>query len=140
MRDVRAEDAAAVAGKAATVPSVGLRVHFMLGDMGRDSNAWTDPDDFRPERFMPGGEAEDVGPLPGPKEIRMMPFGAGRRFCPGMGLAMLHVKLFLAALVREFEWAPVPGDKVDLTELDGFFKTMKKPLRARIAQRLNAAA
>jgi cytochrome P450 len=141
MRDVRAEDAAAVAGKAATVPSVGLRVHFMLGDVGRDSNAWTDPDDFRPERFMPGGEAEDVGPLPGPnKEIRMMPFGAGRRFCPGMGLAMLHVKLFLAALVREFEWAPVPGEKVDLTELDGFFKTMKKPLRARIAQRLNAAA
>jgi hypothetical protein len=53
---------------------------------------------------------------------------------------MLHVKLFLAALVREFEWAPVPGEKVDLTELDGFFKTMKKPLRARIAQRLNAAA
>ncbi|CAM0948218.1 unnamed protein product [Alopecurus aequalis] len=134
MRHVRAEDAAAVAGKA-NVPSAGLRVHFMLGDMGRDSNKWSDPNDFRPERFMPGGEAEDVSPLPGPKEIKIMPFGAGRRFCPGMGVGMLHIKLFLAALVREFEWALVAGhNDVDLTELNGMFKTMRKPLRARIRQ------
>ena len=32
-----------------------------------------DPDEFRPERFLAGGEAEDVGPTPGTKEIRMMP-------------------------------------------------------------------
>jgi cytochrome P450 len=142
MRDARAEDAAAVAGKATTVPPAGLRVHFMLGVIGRDSDTWTDPHDFRPERFLPGGEVEGVGPMPGPKEIRMMPFGAGRRSFPGMGLAMVHVKLFLAALVRDFEWAlPVPGhNNVDLTELDGLFKTMKNPLRACIAKRLNPAA
>ena len=61
----------------------------------------------------------------------MMPFGAGRRYCPGMALGMLNVKCLLAALVREFEWSE-GNSGVDLTELDGFFKAMKKPLRARV--------
>jgi hypothetical protein len=55
-----------------------------------------------------------------------------------MGLSILHVKLCLVALVRGFDWAPVAGQNVDLTELDGFFKTMKKPLRACITKRFNA--
>ena len=65
----------------------------------------------------------------------MMPFGAGRRACPGGGLATMHVKSFIAALVAEFEWAPPAGGGVDLTELDGFFKVMKRPLRARVTRR-----
>jgi len=39
-------------------------------------------DKFYPERFLAGGEAEGVGPVPGPKEIRMLPFRAGRRYHP----------------------------------------------------------
>ncbi|KAI4974569.1 hypothetical protein ZWY2020_047849 [Hordeum vulgare] len=111
---------------------------FSVGDMGRDGKTWTDPDEFRPERFLPGGEAEDVGPLPGTKEIRMMPFGAGHRFCPGVGLATMNIKCFLAALVREFEWAPPTTEGctgVDLTELNTFIKAMKKPLSARLTRR-----
>uniref|UniRef100_A0ACD6A4V7 Uncharacterized protein n=1 Tax=Avena sativa TaxID=4498 RepID=A0ACD6A4V7_AVESA len=137
MRDLRDEAAAGVLETALPM-AAGLRVHFMTGDIGRSAKVWTDPDEFRPDRFLAGGEAEDVGPLPGPKEIRMLPFGAGRRFCPGMGLAMLHIKCILAALLREFEWAPpaeVRGSKVDLTELDMMFKVMKHPLRARVKQR-----
>ncbi|CAL5028868.1 unnamed protein product [Urochloa decumbens] len=116
----------------ATVPAGGARVHFLIRDMATDGKDWTDPDEFRPERFLAGGEAEGVGAVPGPKEIRMMPFGAGRRYCPGAGMGMMHVKCFLAALVREFEWAPAAdrGGVVDFTELDGFFKVMKTPLRA----------
>jgi cytochrome P450 len=112
-------------------------VQFTVGDIGRDEKTWTDPDEFRPERFLPGGEAEDIGHLPGPKEIRMMPFGAGHRFCPGAGVAMVNIKCFLAALVREFDWAPPTEDcaGVDLTELDTFIRTMKKPLSARLTPR-----
>uniref|UniRef100_A0A0E0KMD3 Cytochrome P450 n=1 Tax=Oryza punctata TaxID=4537 RepID=A0A0E0KMD3_ORYPU len=115
----------------------GARMHFMVRDIGRDGKAWTEPNVFRPERFMAGGEAEGVGPLPGPKEMRMMPFAAGRRSCPGMGIGMAHVGLIVAALVREFEWAPAAAarGRVDLTELDGFFKTMRTPLRARATPR-----
>ncbi|KAM0845432.1 hypothetical protein ACQ4PT_056383 [Festuca glaucescens] len=132
IREVRTEVEGAVIGQT-TMPDGGLRVHFSLGAIGRDSKTWPDPDEFRPERFLAGGEGEDVGPLPGPKEIKMMPFGAGPRYCPGMGLAMLNVKCFMAALVREFEWAE--ESSVDLTELDGFFKVMKKPLRAHVTPR-----
>jgi cytochrome P450 len=130
MRDVHTEG---VAVGEDTVPAGGTRVHFLIRDMARDSKDWADPDVFRPERFLAGGEAEGVGAVPGPKEIRMMPFGAGRRYCPGAGMGMMHVKCFLAALVREFKWAPAAdGRGVDFTELDGFFKVMKTPLRAHV--------
>lgn len=113
-------------------------------DIGRDRNAWTDPDEFRPDRFLAGGEGEGVGPVPGPKqEIKMIPFGAGRRYCPGAGMGMLHIGCFLAALVREFEWAPPAahqgdGGGVDMMEVDMFFKLMRTPLRARITPRSSA--
>ncbi|EAZ29544.1 hypothetical protein OsJ_13619 [Oryza sativa Japonica Group] len=122
------------------MPGGGARVHFVIGDIGRDSKAWRDPKEFRPERFMAGGEAEGVGPVPGPKEVRMMPFGAGRRSCPGMGVAMAHVGLFVAALVREFEWTPAAGGGVDLTQQDDFFNVMRTPLRARATPRPRAPA
>ena len=116
----------------------GATVFVNVWAIGRDPSCWPEPLEFRPERFLPGGEAEDVGPLPGTKEIRMMPFGAGHRFCPGVGLAMMNIKCFLAALVHEFEWAP-PGTEgcagVDMTELNTFIKAMKKPLSARLTRR-----
>ncbi|CAM0908332.1 unnamed protein product [Alopecurus aequalis] len=134
---VRHVQADAAATLTTAVPADGgLTVLFHLGDMGRDGKTWKDPHEFRPERFLPGGDAEGVGPLPGPKEARMMPFGAGHRFCPGVGLAMATIKCFLAALVREFEWAPpTTNGAVDFTELDGFLKTMRKPLSARLTPR-----
>jgi cytochrome P450 len=138
MRGAHGEGAKAIiGGTAAVVPADGLRVLFNLGDIGRDSKTWTDPGRFRPERFLAGGEAEYIGPSPGPKEIRMMPFGAGHRHCPGMNMGMLNIKCFLAALVREFEWAPSAEDcsnGVDMTEVDGFLKLMKKPLSACVTR------
>lgn len=129
MREVHADAEGAAADGGTTVPAVGggrTRVHFLIRDMARDRKDWTDPDEFWPERFLANGEAEGVGAVPGPKEIRMMPFGAGRRYCPGAGMGMVHIKCFLAGLVREFEWAPAAhGCGIDFTELDGFFKVMK---------------
>ncbi|KAM0852567.1 hypothetical protein ACQ4PT_051677 [Festuca glaucescens] len=107
------------------------RIVFMVRDIGRHESAWTDPGQFRPERFLPGGEAEDVSPMPGRNEIRMMPFGGGRRFCPGSSLALLQARLFLAALLQNFELAP-PSCGVDMTETGDFNNLMKKPLRVRV--------
>ena len=75
--------------------------------------------------------------ITGSKEIKMMPFGAGRRICPGYGLALLHLACFVANLVREFEWKAVEGEEVDLAEDFEFMVIMKNPLRAQIIPRRN---
>jgi cytochrome P450 len=95
-------------------------------------------EEFSPERFMEGGEGEGVRLAIGSKQkattkVKMMPFGAGRRTCPGMGYAILHLEYFLANLVTAFEWRRVPWEEeVDLTADYGFITTMQHPLRALV--------
>ncbi|KAG6484008.1 hypothetical protein ZIOFF_060801 [Zingiber officinale] len=113
----------------------GAAVNFTVADMGWDEEEWTAPMEFRPERFLAGGEGEGVD-LTGSREIKMMPFGAGRRMCPGMALALLHLEYFVGNLVKQFEWkAAVESEEVDLTEMLEFTVVMKHPLRARITPR-----
>ncbi|KAF8694467.1 hypothetical protein HU200_038211 [Digitaria exilis] len=138
IRDV-GPDGAAAAG--IPTPPNGTVARFMFNAevIGRDPKVWSDPEEFRPERFIAGGEAENLSLVPGPKEIKMVPFGAGRRHCPGAGLSMVHIGAIVAALVREFEWAP-PEDKggVDLTDSTALFvKVMASPLKARVTPRVS---
>jgi cytochrome P450 len=138
LRDVGPDGAAAAGAPPPSPDGTTVRFMFDAHQMGRDRVAWKDPDEFRPERFLAGGEGEDVSPVPGPKEIKMMPFGAGRRHCPGAGLSMITVGCFVSALVREFEWSPPAdgGSGVDLTGINALFvKVMASPLRARITPR-----
>ncbi|KAM0836022.1 hypothetical protein ACQ4PT_062570 [Festuca glaucescens] len=125
-------DGAEVGGHA--VPK-GAEVNFLVADFGRDEAAWTAAREFRPERFLEGGEGHGVD-LTGSREIKMMPFGAGRRMCPGYTLGLLHVEYFVGSLVRELEWLPpADGEEVDMTEELDFTTVMKHPLRARLVPR-----
>jgi cytochrome P450 len=113
----------------------GAEVNVMHGGFGLDETVWTAPLEFRPERFLDGGEGCDVD-VTGSKEIKMMPFGAGRRMCPGYTLGMLQLEFFVGSLVRELEWLPVTeGEAVDMTEMLDFTVVMKHSLRARIIPR-----
>ncbi|GMP35169.1 hypothetical protein CsSME_00007729 [Camellia sinensis var. sinensis] len=107
--------------------------------MGWDPNVWEDPMEFRPERFMTeeGGQEEVVFDIKGAKEIKMMPFGAGKRVCPAITLALLHQKYFVANLVRDFKWTSEGGEEVDLSEKQDFTMVMKNPLHAHITLRMN---
>lgn len=134
-RHAEGEDAATALGVAG-LPDGGATVSFLIGSIGQDPAAWSDPMSFSPERFLPGGEAEAVVM----RELKMIPFGAGRRVCPALGASMLHFEYFLANLVREFEWSKVDGDEVDLTEIiNGSLIFMRRPLRARLVPRDAAA-
>uniref|UniRef100_A0ACD5WRD0 Uncharacterized protein n=1 Tax=Avena sativa TaxID=4498 RepID=A0ACD5WRD0_AVESA len=108
-------------------------VNFSVVDVSLDEEVWSEPEEFRPERFLDGGEGAGVD-LTGSREIRMMPFGAGRRICPGMALALLHLEHFVANLVRGFEWSAA-AEGVDLAERPEFTVTMERPLRARVVPR-----
>ncbi|KAJ6845117.1 cytochrome P450 89A2-like isoform X1 [Iris pallida] len=111
-------------------------INFMVAEMGWDEKVWEEPMAFKPERFLSGGSAEGVD-ITGSRAIKMMPFGVGRRICPGLGLAMLHLEYFVANLVREFRWEAVDGEDVDLSEKLEFTVVMKNPLRARLIPRRN---
>ena len=117
------------------VPKKGT-LNFMVAEMGRDPKVWEDPMAFKPERFLNGGGEGDEFDITGSREIKMMPFGAGKRMCPASGLAILHLEYFVANLVWKFEWKAVDGDEVDLSEKAEFTIVMKNPLKARLSPRL----
>ncbi|EEF38402.1 cytochrome P450, putative [Ricinus communis] len=114
------------------IPKNGI-VSFLIADIGLDPKVWEDPMAFKPERFLNDeGKAFDIT---GSREIKMMPFGAGRRICPGYGLAMLLLEYFVANLIWNFEWRAVDGDEIDLSEKPEFTVVMKNPLQAQISPR-----
>ncbi|XP_011650127.2 cytochrome P450 CYP73A100 [Cucumis sativus] len=82
---------------------------------------WKNPEEFRPERFFEeesGTEAVAAGKV----DYRFLPFGVGRRSCPGIVLAMPILGLIVAKLVSKFEMKP-PSEmnKIDVTEKGGQF-------------------
>ncbi|KAG9455272.1 hypothetical protein H6P81_008176 [Aristolochia fimbriata] len=111
----------------------GAIVNFTVAEIGMDEKVWKDPMEFKPERFLLEGE-EEVD-ITGTRGIKMMPFGAGRRICPGLSLAMLHLEWFVANLVKEFEWKASEGEEVDLTEKPEFTIVMKNPLNVVLLPR-----
>ncbi|KAL3838444.1 hypothetical protein ACJIZ3_023035 [Penstemon smallii] len=112
-------------------------VNFMVADMGWDPEVWEDPMEFKPERFLDHESAADAFDITGSREVKMMPFGAGRRICPASGWAMLHLEYFVANLIWYFEWTPLEGDEIDLTEKQEFTVIMKNPLCVRISPRVH---
>lgn len=100
--------------------------------IGEDPRLWTNPEKFDPERFISRGEDADITGVTG---VRMMPFGVGRRICPGLAMGTVHIHLMLARMVQEFEWSALPGKKVDFTGKLEFTVVMKESLRATIKPR-----
>ncbi|PHT30125.1 Cytochrome 89A2 [Capsicum baccatum] len=115
-------------------------INFMVADMNLDPQVWDNPLDFKPERFLSANGVTEAFDITGVREIKMMPFGAGRRVCPAYGLAMLHLEYFVANLIWHFEWKAVDGSNVDLSEKQEFTVTMKKPLCVRVRPRANQLA
>uniref|UniRef100_J3LQN7 Uncharacterized protein n=1 Tax=Oryza brachyantha TaxID=4533 RepID=J3LQN7_ORYBR len=111
-------------GGRALVPA-GTTAVVNMWAIARDGGLWRDPGVFRPERFL--DEAADVG-VSGGCDLRLAPFGAGSRACPGRAMAMAAVHLWLAQLLRSFRWVP-SGVGVDMAERLNMSLEMEKPLR-----------
>ncbi|WZZ51808.1 hypothetical protein YC2023_051915 [Brassica napus] len=96
--------------------------------IGRDQNVWENAERFKPERFL-GLELRSIG-----QDFKMIPFGAGRRMCPGISLALRIVPHMLASLIYSFEWTlengkdyTAPAD-LDMNETLGLTLHKASPL------------
>ncbi|KAL9673254.1 hypothetical protein QQ045_029508 [Rhodiola kirilowii] len=105
------------------VPS-GTMVLVNAWAIHRDPKVWEDPLSFRPERF------DNNASNNGDHHYKLIPFGAGRRACPGISLAYRIVGLALATLIQCFEWERTSEDQVDMREVSGLSMTKAVPLEA----------
>uniref|UniRef100_A0A803NEL1 Cytochrome P450 n=1 Tax=Chenopodium quinoa TaxID=63459 RepID=A0A803NEL1_CHEQI len=96
-----------------------------------DEKIWSNPNEFKPERFM----EEDV-PIMG-SDLRLAPFGAGRRVCPGKAMGMATAQLWLAQMLQNFRWVPTENG-VDLTECLNLSMEMKSSLVCKAVPRISA--
>jgi trans-cinnamate 4-monooxygenase len=86
--------------------------------LANNPDSWRRPEEFRPERFL---EEEKHVEANG-NDFRYLPFGVGRRSCPGIILALPILGITIGRLVQNFELLPPPGqDKLDTTEKGGQF-------------------
>ncbi|KAG7017631.1 Cytochrome P450 98A2 [Cucurbita argyrosperma subsp. argyrosperma] len=111
----------------------GSNVHVNVWAVARDPAVWKNAEEFRPERFL----EEDVD-MKG-HDLRLLPFGAGRRVCPGAQLGINLVTSMLGHLLHHFEWTPSPGmkaEEIDMSESPGLVSYMKTPVQAVATPRL----
>ncbi|PNT36279.1 hypothetical protein POPTR_005G117500v4 [Populus trichocarpa] len=93
------------------------RVMINAYAIGRDKNSWEDPDSFKPSRFLEPGVPDFKG-----NHFEFIPFGSGRRSCPGMQLGLYALDLAVAHLLHCFTWELPDGMKpseLDMTDMFG---------------------
>ena len=87
----------------------------------RDANLWDEPTRFWPERF----EGEEVGEV-----YKLIPFGVGRRACPGSVLAKKVMGNALGAMIQCFEWERIGNEEINMVEGIGLTMPKVEPLVA----------
>ncbi|KAI3522067.1 hypothetical protein L1887_11545 [Cichorium endivia] len=114
------------------IPS-GTRLMLNLWKMHRDPNIWPNPYEFQPGRFLTSHKDID---LKG-NHFELLPFGTGRRVCPGILYALQAARLALATLIQQFELKNASNEPVDMTEVFGVTVSKATPLEVLLAPRLS---
>ncbi|KAF8024316.1 hypothetical protein BT93_F1490 [Corymbia citriodora subsp. variegata] len=110
----------------------GTRLLFNFWKIHRDQHIWSDPLEFRPERFLTTHKNLDVRG----QNFELIPFGSGRRMCPGINLAMQLISLSLAAILHGFDITTLADEPVDMAEAIGMTNLKATPLEVLVTPRL----
>jgi cytochrome P450 len=108
-----------------TIPAKS-RVIVNAWAIGRDPKCWDDADEFKPERFE-GSTVDFNG-----SSYEFLPFGAGRRMCPGIAYGLPVMEIALVQLLYHFNWSLPDGvSELDMSEAHGLGVRRKSPLLLR---------
>lgn len=92
------------------------RVMINAWAIGRDPGSWDDPDTFKPSRFL----KQDMPDFKG-SHFELIPFGSGRRSCPGMQLGLYALELAVASMLHCFTWELPDGMKPSELDMSDVF-------------------
>ncbi|KAL4644275.1 hypothetical protein ACB092_02G152900 [Castanea dentata] len=92
------------------------RVMINAWAIGRDNNSWEDAETFKPSRFLQEGVPDYKG-----SNFEFIPFGSGRRSCPGMQLGLYALDLCVAHLLHCFTWELPDGMKPSEMDMNDVF-------------------
>ncbi|XP_074569368.1 cytochrome P450 71A1-like [Curcuma longa] len=104
----------------------GTRMLVNAWAIGRDPASWEEAEEFRPERFLNSKSFDFKG-----LDFEFIPFGSGRRSCPGIDFAIVTAGVALATLLYHFDWELAEGvkaEEMDMTESPGFSLKRKSNL------------
>ncbi|KAH6796265.1 hypothetical protein C2S51_037251 [Perilla frutescens var. frutescens] len=108
-----------------TIPR-GSRVFLNMWSIYMDPQLWKNPAEFQPSRFLnENGDCDYSG-----NSFQYLPFGSGRRLCPGLPLAERMVMFLLATLVHSFHWRLPHHSNIDMSETFGIVMRKTTPLFA----------
>ncbi|XP_062194302.1 trimethyltridecatetraene synthase-like [Phragmites australis] len=113
----------------------GTRVLVSVWSIGRDPALWDAPEEFAPERFL-GSKLDVKG-----QDYELLPFGSGRRMCPGYSLGLKVIQVSLANLLHGFAWRLPDGvtkEELSMEEIFGLSTPRKYPLEAVVEPKLPA--
>uniref|UniRef100_A0A4W5RAM4 unspecific monooxygenase n=1 Tax=Hucho hucho TaxID=62062 RepID=A0A4W5RAM4_9TELE len=96
----------------------------------RDLEIWSDPEEFKPERFSKENK-ESIDPY------TYMPFGAGPRNCIGMRFALIMIKLAIVEILQSLTFSVCDETEIPLEmDIQGMLMP-KRPIKLRLEPRSN---
>ncbi|PIA52419.1 hypothetical protein AQUCO_01000351v1 [Aquilegia coerulea] len=111
---------------------VGTRLVTNIWKIQRDPRIWSNPSEFHPERFLTTQANVDVRG----QHFEYIPFGSGRRSCPGISFGLQVIHLGLARVLQGFDFETPLNKPVDMTESAGLTNLKVTPLEVLITPRL----